>query len=256
MMSQPVRSPRNPRVSRAARLVRARDRRETGCTLVEGPHLLAEGLEARVEVVEVFALEDDDRTRALADVHRFPLVPVTREVLDRLAPTESPRGPVAVVRIPSGGIPIRDLLVLHTGDPGNTGTLVRAAAAFGMDVVCLEGAADPWSPKVVRASAGAVFRTVVGDAVPDGYGTIATVVAGGIDPRRLPDRLDPGRRWAVLVGDEARGLDPETASAADVRVTIPMPGGTESLNAAVAGGIVAYELSRLRNPGGDPGDDR
>lgn len=255
-MTRPVRSPRNPRVSRAARLVRARDRRETGCTLVEGPHLLAEALEAGIDVREVFALEDDERTRALADVHRFPLVTVNRDVLDRLAPTESPRGPVGVVRIPTAETPVRDLLVLHTGDPGNTGTLVRTAAAFALDVVCAEGAADPWSPKVVRASAGAVFRTVVARTVPEGYGTVATVPAGGSDVRSLAGRLDPGRRWALLVGDEARGLDPAAAGAADVRVTIPMPGGTESLNAAVAGAIVAYELARLRNPGGDAADDR
>ncbi|MEX1271419.1 MAG: TrmH family RNA methyltransferase, partial [Acidimicrobiia bacterium] len=80
--------------------------------------------------------------------------------------------------------------------------------------------------------------------------TIATVVKGGVAARELGTVLDPARRWAILVGSEAHGLSDDEVAAADVQVTIPMPGGTESLNAAVAGAIVAYELALWRNAAG------
>ncbi|MEX1005254.1 MAG: RNA methyltransferase [Acidimicrobiia bacterium] len=239
---EPVRSTRNPRVTAAARLRRARERKRLGLTLLEGPHLLEEALAAGAEVLEVFGLGSPQ-----------PAVPnwveVTEDVLIRLADTESPRGPVAVMRIPPAVTATRDHLVLGVSDPGNAGTLIRTAAAFGLDVAFGSDAVDPWSPKVLRAAAGSHFRTVIGDRVRDAA-TIATVVKGGVAARELGTVLDPARRWAILVGSEAHGLSDDEVAAADVQVTIPMPGGTESLNAAVAGAIVAYELALWRNAAG------
>lgn len=239
---EPVRSTRNPRVTAAARLRRARERKRLGLTLLEGPHLLEEALASGVEVLEVFGLGSGD-----------PSVPnwveVTEEVLERLADTESPRGPVAVMRIPPPATVTRDHLALGINDPGNAGTLIRTAAAFGLDVTIRRDAVDPWSPKVLRAAAGSHFRTALGEVVPDAA-TIATVVEGGVAAREMGARLDPARQWAILVGSEAHGLSEDEVNAADVKVTIPMPGGTESLNAAVAGAIVAYELAQWRGADG------
>ncbi|MEX1271440.1 MAG: RNA methyltransferase, partial [Acidimicrobiia bacterium] len=138
---EPVRSTRNPRVTAAARLRRARERKRLGLTLLEGPHLLEEALAAGAEVLEVFGLGSPQ-----------PAVPnwveVTEDVLIRLADTESPRGPVAVMRIPPAVTATRDHLVLGVSDPGNAGTLIRTAAAFGLDVAFGSDAVDPWSPKV------------------------------------------------------------------------------------------------------------
>jgi TrmH family RNA methyltransferase len=131
------------------------------------------------------------------------------------------------------------------GDPGNVGTLIRTAAAFGWDVGYSPGTADPWAPKVLRAAAGGHFRTgltPVGsvDELRDaGLATVATVVTGG----ETPDRLGAGR-YALLVGEEAEGLPSDVVDRAAFKVSIPMPGGTESLNAAVAASIVIYELSK------------
>jgi len=233
-------------VAEAVRLRRVRDRRETGLTLIEGPHLLAEALAGGVEVVRVFAPIGDEPLAG-------EWIPVTAEVLARLAPTEHPRGPVAVIRIPPDRSSERDALVLDVNDPGNAGSLIRSAAAFGLDVVFRPGSVDPWSPKVLRAGAGAHFRTRIGTSGGPGRGTIVTVVEGGVPIDDLVPHLDPNRRWDVVIGSEAHGVSDDDARTADVRVTIPMPGATESLNAAVAGGIAAYVISLWRRPGGDVG---
>jgi RNA methyltransferase, TrmH family len=239
---EPVRSTRNPRVAEAVRLRRAQERKARGLTLLEGPNLVGEAFAAGVRVHPVFGVRPRPEWVDISD-----WVEVTPEVLDRLADTKSPRGPIGVMPIPAPAQIRRDHLVIDVADPGNAGTLIRTAAAFGFDVVFRPGSVDPWSPKVLRAAAGAHFRTAVGVAAPDGAGTVATVVKGGIHPATLSAVLDPDRTWGLLIGSEARGLAGSEVETADVSVSIPMPGGTESLNAAVAAAIVAYELARWRN---------
>ena len=134
-------------------------------------------------------------------------------------------------------------------DPGNVGTMIRTAAAFDWDFGYTEGTADPWAPKVLRAGAGGHFRlnTTPVETLQTledvGLVTIATVVSGGARPADLPEG-----RYALLVGEEAPGLPPEVVEQSGHKVTIPMPGGMESLNAAMAAGLVIYELSRHQMP--------
>ncbi len=248
----PVRSPRNPRVAAALRLRRARERRASGLTLLEGPNLLEEAVAAGARIRQVFAAADDSRALELASGSAAEIITVTQEVLNRLAPTQHPRGPVAVLEIPPPARVTGDALLLWgLTDPGNVGTLIRSAAAFSLSVVVGPGSADPWGPKVLRAAAGAHFRTTV---APEGARPAATRVVtvprGGVAPWQLP----AAPRFEVVVGSEAHGLPSQMVAAADIRVTIPMPGGVESLNAAVAGSILAYEVSRLRRA--DPGSER
>jgi RNA methyltransferase, TrmH family len=178
--------------------------------------------------------------------------------LDRLSGTMSPRGPVAVIAIPhSVLVTTEQVLVLYgLADPGNVGSLIRTAAAFGAGVIVGPGTADPWSPKTLRASAGGHFRTTI-EVAPDvdsaalevrGWQVVSTVVSGGMHP----DELGAGR-YAVMIGDEARGLPHEVAQSG-LAVTIPMPGGTESLNAAAAGAVVLFALTETaRGAGGAHG---
>jgi TrmH family RNA methyltransferase len=232
---EPVRTHRAKSVVEAARLHRARDRRERGLTLVEGPHLIADVAAAGGVIRQTFAVDPDN-----ADV-----TPVDQKALERLAGTDSPRGPVAVVEIPIEWLDrSRDLLVsVGVSDPGNLGTMVRTAASFGWGFAYMEGSADPWGPKTIRAGAGGQFQTPVARigsmSEISEWTTVATVVGGG-----SPLTDVTGGPIALLIGEEAHGLPQRVSAAADHRVTISTPGQTESLNAAVAAGIAVYELTK------------
>ncbi len=248
---EPVRSRRNRRVVQAAGLRRLRQREATGLTLLEGPHLLEEAVRAGAAVRTVFALPQDAQAALAAERLGAELVVLTREVLDRLAPTDHPRGPVATMAIPPPAPPGAAALLVLWGlrDPGNLGTLVRVAAALAMGVVVGPGSTDPWAPKVLRAAAGGHFRTDVSridrmSALP-GYRRAALVASAGV----APWEADLAAPCALVVGEEARGLPADVVEACDTRITIPMPGGMESLNAAMAGAMVAYEVLRQGSAG-------
>lgn len=242
---------RNKLVVEAASLHRARERRATGLTLLEGPHLVEEALHAGIVPVRVFALAEDVDTAAQADQHGFDLQVVNDAALRRLAGTENPRGPVSVITVPPLATPAGPGMMVSWGvsDPGNVGTMIRTSAAFGWDFGYTTGTADPWSPKVLRSGAGGQFRLTLAEVSgldqleSWGLTTAASVVTDGVDPVTL----EPGR-YALLVGAEATGLPSEVIEGAVVKVTIPMPGETESLNAAIAAGILIYELSKYQVP--------
>ena len=234
-------------MTEAARLHRARIRKETGLTLVEGPHLLADAVRFGADVQSVFAVADDDVAVHLAEASGAELITVDQDGLRKVADTENPRGPVAVIAIPHRDRTAPSVVVLwELSDPGNAGTIVRTAAAFGFGVIMAGDSVDAWAPKVIRAGGGGHFATTierephlsVGDLTGQGLITVAAVGAGGVGPADIP----PGP-VAVLIGNEAHGLPSSVADSADVRFTIPMPGITESLNAAAAAAISLYAIS-------------
>lgn len=237
---EPVRTHRAKSVVEAARLHRARDRRERGLTLVEGPHIIADVVAAGGVVRETFGLLPEEPG----------VIPVDERALARLAGTESPRGPVAVVEIPVDRIDRSRNLVVSVGvsDSGNVGTMIRTAAAFGWGFAYMEGSADPWSPKTIRAGAAGQFQTSVARIASIGeladWTTVATVARGGGAPLEITEHP-----LALLIGEEAHGLEQWAIDSADHSLTIPTPGPTESLNAAVAAGIAVYELSRSSGQG-------
>lgn len=241
---EPIRSLRNRAVVEAARLHRGRERRLRGMTLVEGPHAVEAAVRAGMEIDTTFTLPDDPRGTDWPNARV-----VSPDVMARLADTETPRGPVAVMRIPPWDPPAgRDLLALiGVGDPGNVGTIIRSAAAFGMGVAVGPGTTDVWAPKVLRAGAGTHFLTNLTsiDTPTDleGHRLAASAVRGGEHPRHLGEGP-----WAFLIGSEAHGLDPTWVQAADATVTVPMPGETESLNVAVAASILAYSRTMGSGP--------
>ncbi len=250
---EPVSSTRNQHVVRAGRLHRARGRREANATILEGPHILSEAVASGAEVTDVFGRDDDRDARSLAEEAGARWIPVVENVLRKLADTDHPRGPVAIVQIPEPGPIEGDSIWLDTSDPGNAGTLIRTAAAFGFGVVVAPGAVDPWSPKVLRAAAGGHFRARIGSGAPDDAFTLATVVAGGTPLDHVRRHLPPRRPVRLLVGNEAHGLPEGLIEEADLTVSIPMVGGIESLNAAVAGAVCMYELMLARrSPSGRP----
>ncbi|HJU82304.1 MAG TPA: RNA methyltransferase [Acidimicrobiia bacterium] len=228
-------SARNPRIQAAARLHRSSEREATGLTLLEGPKLVEEAKRAGIAFVELFSLDDSHPDA----------VRISEAALERLSSTRAPQSPVAVIAIPRHRLRVeRSVLVAwEISDPGNLGTMIRTAAAFEMDVGVVRGA-DPWSPKTLRSAAGAHFHTAVvsiENPFEIGATTIATVSSGGAEPGSLPLG-----RLAIFIGNEAHGLPDEALTVADSAVSIPMPGGTESLNAAAAAAILCYEVARRK----------
>jgi TrmH family RNA methyltransferase len=202
---------------------------------VEGPDLLRDVIAAGAVVREIYG----------RDGGQAGVIPVDERALAKLAGTKSPRGPVAVVEIPTEWLDRSRNLLVSAGvsDPGNLGTMIRTAAAFGWGFAYMAGSADPWAPKAIRAGAGGQFQAPVSRIGSTGelgeWTTVATVVHGGVSPSAIT-----ARPVALLIGEEAHGLDSRMVESATARMTIPTPGPTESLNAAVAAGIALYDLSK------------
>ena len=222
-----VTSARDPRIVRAARLLRDEAaRREEGAFVVDDAELLRDAESAGIEVEWVIEARDasPDALRALAFAGQAPEV-------------------VAVCRIPAapaGPLPPRSLVLARVEDAGNVGSIVRTAAAFGIPRVALtEGCGDPWSRKALRAAKGATFSIGVDAHAPlEADGPLAAAVPdGGVHPRELPPEA------SVVLGSERDGLSAEERAACALAVTVPAP-GFESLNVAAAAAILTYELAR------------
>jgi TrmH family RNA methyltransferase len=167
---------------------------------------------------------------------------VEQELLAEVSSLGHPPRVVGVYRradLPRGIGP-RALALWRVADPGNAGTLLRTADAFGAAVALSHGCADPTGPKALRASMGAVFRvpTAPFDEAPKPW--IALVPRGGSP---LPE-VDLGESVTFVLGGEREGLPPEVLRRCDAQATIPLPGPAESLNVAAAGAIALYEASR------------
>ncbi|HHY36616.1 MAG TPA: RNA methyltransferase [Firmicutes bacterium] len=260
----------NPLLKYARSLHKGKNREQEGKYLVEGIRLLEEAVATGVDIEAVFftdrllARERGERLlrecRGRADCYR-----VSEEALASLAETDSPQGVVAVVKYPrwdraallaEGGLL---LLVDRIQDPGNLGTMLRTAEAAGCRGAILSpGTVDPFNGKVLRSSMGAVFRLPVfaGEDLPAlleelkgrGYQLVAADVGGSIPYWEAAFRL-PG---ALVVGNEAWGVGEEILARVEERVRIPLKKGVDSLNAAVAAGIILYEWARQGGiiPGG------
>ncbi len=263
-------SARNPRVQRLTRLVKRREERvEQRALVVEGPVLVAGALDAGLDVMDVYVDETAVlRPTVAALIDRLPaetsVWALPGGVLDRVGDVTTSQGVLAVVSQRESAWPVPDdapfvLVLAELQIPGNVGTLIRAATAAGAGAVVVAGGVDPTNPKVVRSSAGALFCIDVvtapspADAVARlrgaGYRIATTVVDGG-DPYDQTDLTGP---LALVLGSEARGVDEATGGAADLLVTIPMAGPTESLNVAMAGTVLCFEVLRqTRSEGAEP----
>jgi TrmH family RNA methyltransferase len=226
--------------------------------LVEGEIVLAEAIEAGAEVVEVVVR--DGHASSLVDSLLATGVLVhyaSADVVDWISTTATPQPVVAVVRLGRRRLPDAaptGLLVLgiELQDPGNIGTTIRSAAAFGASGFVLSAAsADPYAPKAVRASAGALFRLPVfaNCDIDRMFSTlssrgpiVAAVARGGVQP----EDIDFSGAVSLAIGNEARGLSEAFISRCSQRVTIPMAARTESLNAGVAAAVLCAEAARQR----------
>lgn len=237
----------NPKVKRWIRLAGdARYRRTEKRALIEGPHLLAAALQHGVRPLTVLVTEEGAANAEIAALLPANAVLLGKGVFRAIVDSDTPQGVAAEIAIPDAGKATGNTVFLEgVQDPANVGAIMRSAAAFGIGRVVLDRAcADPWSPRALRAGAGGHFALAIAEtsdlaAEIDAFkGPVAcTVPRGGMPLADAP--LDRGAAW--IFGAEGSGLSDGIIRRADVRVTIPMAAGTESLNVAAAAAICLYE---------------
>jgi RNA methyltransferase, TrmH family len=255
----------NPRIRRLRRLSGRRSaRHDEGAFVLEGPTLVAEALSVGAPVEAVFV--ESGEVPELVDAARGAGVEVHEVepgVIAGITDSVTPRPVLATVAIArsepdavlADALEARRpvLLLVEVADPGNLGTILRAADAAGCaGVMCSLGTVDPWSPKTVRASAGAVLHVPVAvdvdaadmlvRASASGLPSAATVIAGGAPL----DEVDLSGPSMLVLGSEAHGLPAGLLDLVDVPLTIPMEGRAESLNVAMAASVLVFEAMRQR----------
>jgi TrmH family RNA methyltransferase len=226
-------------------------RRREKAALIEGPNLISEALEAGVGIRTVMLRQGADAHLQLAHRCGNPVV-LSDKAFDSITETETPAGIVAEIELPDEDIALANIpgcvFLESIQDPGNVGAILRSAAAFKIgNAVLGPGCADVWSPKVLRAAAGAHFSMKLLDhadlasALRAFGGKVACTVPRGGTALAKADLVG---RIGWLFGAEGQGVSDALAARADLRISIPMPGTAESLNVAAAAAVCFYELSR------------
>jgi TrmH family RNA methyltransferase len=242
---------------------------------VEGPKLVEEALRSGLEAESLLVSEAGEReagrildaaSDSVAGIPRSRVLRTTNKLFEGVSGTEAPQGVAALFRqrewgfddILRGAGEIREssplvIVLAAVQDPGNVGTILRSAEAFGATgAVATRGTADPWSPKALRASAGSALRLPLlrGMAIPVLFAQlkmakvkIYAAVSAPEDSGAMADLREPA---AIFVGNESSGVPAEVERAADAIISIPMAAAVESLNAGVAASLVLYEAARQR----------
>jgi TrmH family RNA methyltransferase len=244
--------------------------RGRGLAGIEGPNLIEEALRAGLRLACVFVAEGaEDLLQTLPLPPQTEILLLPKALLDSALATEAPQPIAALVAPPDwtwthllGGRPkTAPLLLVLAGlqDPGNLGAILRSAEAFAADgVLSLPGTVSAWNPKAVRASAGSVFRVpLLAVSAEECFArlreagvTILTTSTTAAHGARPADRVNLAGSLALIIGNEGNGVPEGLAAQADGAVTISCPGPVESLNAAVAAGVLLYEASRQRSGDG------
>ena len=255
-----VQSRQNARVKELRAALRKGEKTESGLIALEGQHLVEEALRSSLRIPTIFL-----RSGSVSVADKLPLQPNT-EVLELLpdifasaVTTESPQPIAALAEAPAFTLEEilakpSSLIIVSAGlqDPGNLGTIIRSAEAFGASgIVTLPGTVSIWNAKALRASSGSAFRLpVVSAAVKNLFSALQSkrirTVATTVDRGTSAQQLDLTQPIALFIGNEGSGLPAELTTQCDDQVTIPTPGPVESLNAAIAASILLYEAARQR----------
>lgn len=257
-----IESSANKQIRKIKRLERdARFRRQEQCFVAEGWKMVREALQRHLVRGLYLSEQEENRAQELLHLSEYGMAynVVSEKLFCEMSDTVNPQGVLAVVSMPTyrwedlTGAGAALLCMEDVRDPGNIGTMIRTAEGAGMTgVVLSKGCADLFHPKVVRATMGALFRvryvtdfdfsTRVENMKREGF----TIYAADLAAERDFRDCDYGGRVAILIGNEANGLSDAARSQADRLVKIPMEGELESLNAAVAAGLLMYEIHRKR----------
>lgn len=256
-MIEEIQSLQNPRVKNWRALQKSRSARmDAGLYPAEGEHMAQEAIREGACMQLLISTDARDKYAYLTketDAEVFYLSP---RVMESISDTKTPQGVMAICRLPSFDAPVGALSVALNGvqDPGNVGTLLRTMDAAGFDTLIIdEKTADPFSQKAMRASMGAVFRIGVRkvhdlaaelEALAAGG---AAVIAGDLAGEDFFARTPYPNQVCIVIGNEGQGISQDVKKAATRRLKLPMVGGAESLNAAVAGSIMIYDVLREKS---------
>lgn len=231
----------------------ARVRRKEGRIVLEGMRLVRDAVQAGQHpefTLYTADVRDEGLLRLLISIGIEPL-PVSEAVMRHVSETQQPQGILAVFPMPQPALPQQPqhVLILDSiRDPGNLGTILRTAGAAGVDLVLLSpSCVDAFNPKVLRGGMGAHFRVPIIETHWDNIEQITQglhIYMAASEGEARYDRVDWSGRWAVIIGSEAHGAGNEARQLAQATISIPMASDTESLNAAVAAGVILFEARR------------
>ena len=249
MMTEYITSRKNPLLQQVKKLITSRKEREkTGLFVADGTKLLEEAVKYYPGLHTVILSEGVDAVVP----EGVRVVRVPEDVMASVSPMEAPQGALFLCRLPEKAqfVPQRGILILDgIQDPGNIGTILRTADALEIPVVLLEGCADPYSHKVVRASMGAVFRTNVIQSTWEEVRAACMQAGIPVAVTALSERAKDIReadlsQMAVVIGSEGSGVRREVLENADYELIIPMNPRCESLNAGIAAAICMWQMKK------------
>ncbi len=244
-------SPKNDQVKAWKKLHTRKGREKEQQFLIEGFHLIEEAMKSSI-TIETLLLTDETSVPQSWQLNKLDCVEISQSVMKEISETKTPQGIAAVCQIPAkpsvqvnGG---QFLLIDRVQDPGNVGTMIRTADAAGLTAVILgQGCADLYNSKVIRASQGSLFHlpviiaelsTWIAHCKETGIPVFGTALKGASSY----SAIEPQSDFALLVGNEGEGVTPSLLATCDQNMYIPIYGQAESLNVAVATGILLYYL--------------
>lgn len=250
-----IESVNNPKVKQWKKLLTKKERDKTESFIVEGFHLVEEALKQGEQVLEIIVSEKVGLPPRW-DVNSTPVTLVTEEISDLLTETEAPQGIYAVCRMPSKRMEAQAeegqtfLMIDAVQDPGNLGTMIRTADAAGINAVIVgRGSVDIYNPKVLRAAQGSHFhlpilRSDLHEWVDKLQEKNIPVYGTALEGAAVYTEIAGGESFGLIVGNEGSGVGKDLLSATTKNLFIPIYGKSESLNVAVATGVLLYYLKK------------
>ncbi len=245
-----ITSAKNPKYKYIKSLLLKKERQKNGEYTVEGEKSVNDAIKAGADISCIAVSDDYAKQVNLSDMAGADLYIVKSAVFPALCETKTPQGILAVIRMHNSRKFAPDKNYVYCdriSDPGNLGTIIRTADAAGFGVLLSPGCAELYNPKTVRASMGSFFHTSVCEGI--GYEQLKQsglrLIAGALGAESRDYReADYSKPCAVIIGNEANGVSQELLDMCDERVIVPIYGGAESLNAAVAAALLMYEAKR------------
>lgn len=260
---QVITSKDNEIIKNIKKLNEKKYRDQMGQYIVEGIKLVKEAISEKAKIVKIVVCEDCENDAnfeksLMYEIAKYDCIYVSKKVFDSITNVNTPQGILAVIEKTSGGeekISYKeDIILVLDGiqDPGNLGTILRTLDSVNLkQVVLSEKCADPYNPKVVRSTMGAIFRVNIIECknIVETLKSIKKnkykIMATSLETENSIYTVDYNKK-ALVIGNESNGVSKEVLEIADEKVKIPMLGKTESLNAAVATGVILYEYARKK----------